>query len=299
MIDPRAPDFTNTPASPRRPRFGYALTDIDAPPEVTIVTPFYNTGPVFHETASSVLQQSFQQWEWLIINDGSTDAEALLVLEAYRDKDPRIRVIDHSANRGLSASRNTGFGAARSTYVVQLDSDDLLEPTAVEKWYWFLGSYPEFAFCKGYSLGFGAQEYLWKSGFHDGTAFLDKNRVDATSIIRKQVHRVTGGYDEANRAGLEDWDFWLRCASLGYWGGTIPEYLNWYRRRVRLMQTSGRTTIGRETSRCFGLVFVSDIRTYGKAGFPQIQSPGICPMMQILIDLPVRNICGRTSQGCL
>ena len=177
------------------------------------------------------MQQSFQRWEWLIINDGSTDPEALSSLEDYRRKDPRIRVIDHPANRGLSAARNTGFREARASYIVQLDSDDLLEPTAVEKWYWFLESHPEFAFCKGYSVAFGAQQYLWKKGFHEGSAFLQENQVDATSIIRKQVHEITGGYDEANRGGLEDWDFWLRCASFGYWGNTIPEYLNWYRRR--------------------------------------------------------------------
>src|SRR5262249_7832039 len=200
-------------------------------PCVTIVTPFYNTGVIFHETARSVLRQSLQQWEWLIINDGSTDPEALAILAGYRQRDPRIRVIDHSSNQGLSAARNTGFHSARTPYVVQLDSDDLLEPTAIEKWLWFLESYSEFAFVKGYSVGFGAQAYLWQKGFHDGSAFLEANLVAPTSMIRKDVHRAVGGYDEAIRGGLEDWDFWLRCASLGYWGGTIPEYLDWYRRR--------------------------------------------------------------------
>lgn len=231
MIDPTNPDYANTPVSPGRPRFGYAPADPSAPPCVTIVTPFYNTGPVFHETARSVRQQSLQQWEWLIINDGSTDPESLSILEGYRHSDPRIRVIDHSANRGPSATRNTGFQTARTPYVVQLDSDDLLEPTAVEKWLWFLESYPEFAFVKGYSVGFGAQEYLWQKGFHDGSAFLEDNLVDATSAVRKAIHQAVGGYDEAVRDGLEDWDFWLRCASFGYWGGTVPEYLDWYRRR--------------------------------------------------------------------
>jgi glycosyltransferase involved in cell wall biosynthesis len=226
-----SPDFTNTPISPKRPGFDYSLANLSVLPSVTIITPFYDTGVIFHETARSVLQQSFQQWEWLIINDGSTDREALSILEVYRERDPRIRVIDHSANQGLSAARNTGFREARASYVVQLDSDDLLEPTAVEKWYWFLESYPEFGFCKGYSVGFGAEKYLWTQGFHDAEAFLDYNRVDPTSMVRKAVHTHMGGYDESNRDGLEDWEFWLRCASFGHWGGTIPEYLNWYRRR--------------------------------------------------------------------
>ena len=231
MIDSSNPDFTYTPASLKRPIFGYKPASPITPPYVTIVTPFYNTESIFHETARSVMQQSFQQWEWLIINDGSTNPEALFVLESYRQIDARIQIIDLDANRGLSAARNIGFNAARTQYVVQLDSDDLLEPTAIEKWLWFLESHPEFSFCKGYSVGFGAEQYLWKRGFHDNKGFLDENLVDATSMIRKSIHQKIGGYDESDRGGLMDWDFWLRCASQGYWGNTVPEYLNWYRRR--------------------------------------------------------------------
>src|SRR3954464_10593284 len=98
MIDPTNPDYTNTPVSPQRPRFGYQPADLSAPPSVTIVTPFYNTGPVFHETAQSVLRQSLQQWEWLIVNDGSTAPESLEILDGYRQCDPRIRVIDRDTN---------------------------------------------------------------------------------------------------------------------------------------------------------------------------------------------------------
>jgi cellulose synthase/poly-beta-1,6-N-acetylglucosamine synthase-like glycosyltransferase len=185
MIDPQNPDYANTPASAKRPLFGYRPSDIHSPPAITIVTSFYNTGPLFYETARSVLGQSFQQWEWLIVNDGSTDPASLSILDEYRQNDPRVCVLDHPSNRGLSAARNTGFDAARTQYVVQLDSDDLLEPTAVEKWLWFLHSYPEYAFVKGYSVGFGAQEYLWQGGFHLGQAFLKENLVDPASMIRR------------------------------------------------------------------------------------------------------------------
>ena len=231
MIDPNSPDYTNTPVSDQRPVYDYRPVDPSVPPAVTIVTPFYNTGAIFHETARSVLRQSFQQWEWIIVNDGSTSPEALALLDSYRHTDPRIRVIDHEVNQGLSAGRNTGYRAARAPYVVQIDSDDLLEPTAIEKWVWLLESYPEFAFVTGYSVGFGAQEYLWEQGFHNGGVFLEQNAVNATTAVRRDVHRAVGGYDETIRGGLEDWDFWLHCASEGYWGATLPEYLDWYRRR--------------------------------------------------------------------
>lgn len=288
MIDPTKPDFTNTPVSPQRPCFDYAAADLSAPPYVTIITPFYDTGPVFHETARSVLQQSFQQWEWLIVNDGSTDPEALSILEEYRDRDPRIRVIDHSSNQGPSAARNTAYRAARTQYVVQLDSDNLLEPTAVEKWCWFLESYPEYAFVKGFSVGFGAQEYLWQQGFHNGRAFLDDNRVDATSMLRKAVHQAVEGYDEAIRDGLEDWDFWLCCASFGYWGSTIPEYLDWYRRRPTHTDRWLKWDNEKE-QRAFRAKLRQRYPHLWNGGFPQIQPRRHMPNDTVPDELPCEN----------
>jgi glycosyltransferase involved in cell wall biosynthesis len=231
MIDPLRPEYENTPAAETRPRFGYAPVQCESRPRVTVVTPFYNTGEIFHDTARSLLGQSFQDWEWLIVNDRSTEPRALEVLDRYRSLDPRIRVLDHDTNQGPGAARNTAYRAARGDYVVQLDSDNLLEPTAIEKWFWFLESHPEHAFVKGYSVGFDAQEYLWTKGFHDADEFLQTNLVDATSMVRRSVHQAVGGYDESIRDGLEDWDFWLRCADSGAWGSTVPEYLDWYRRR--------------------------------------------------------------------
>lgn len=87
------------------------------------------------------MRQSMQDFEWIIINDGTTDPRSLEVLNKYRLENNRIRVVDHEVNLGLSAARNTGFREARTNYVVQLDGDDLLEPTAVEKWFWYLESH--------------------------------------------------------------------------------------------------------------------------------------------------------------
>src|SRR6266511_1868996 len=107
MIDPQKPDFSNTPVSHARPSFGYISGDTSAEPYVTIVTPFYNPSSVFCDTARSVLQQSFQQWEWLIVNDRSNDERALALLAEYRQLDPRIRIIEHATNLGPGAARNT------------------------------------------------------------------------------------------------------------------------------------------------------------------------------------------------
>ncbi|MGE3110034.1 MAG: glycosyltransferase [Phycisphaerales bacterium] len=262
MIDPRTPDFTCTPASHRRPAIAYqpgrqfiaaagakpaslnghaslmpSDGTSDATPAVTVITPFYNTREVFRETAASIFNQSLQNFEWLIIDDGSTDAESLAILAEFRHIDPRVRVITHDVNRGLSAARNTGFREARASMVIPVDSDDLIEPTTLEKCAWYLHTHPEASWVKGFSVGFGAQEYLWTRGFHEGSAFLRENLATATTMVRRgaweraSVGRDGGAFDESNRGGLEDWEFWIRCASLGMWGATIPEYLDWYRRR--------------------------------------------------------------------
>jgi glycosyltransferase involved in cell wall biosynthesis len=251
MIDQRQPNFASTPASPDRPIFRYAPA---APtrgrplaPAVSIVTPFFNTGEIFHETAGCLLGgpalqdrarhlpgQSLQNFEWIIVNDASADPASLFILDHYRALariDPRIRVLDHAANRGLPAARNTGWRAARAPLVFFLDSDDLIEPTTLEKSALHLHCNPEFAFVKGYSVGFGAQNYLWTHGFHEGAAMLRENPVTATTMVRRDALLALGGFDESIRRGMEDWEFWLRAAALGHWGDTIPEYLDWYRRR--------------------------------------------------------------------
>lgn len=230
MIDPAAPDFTRTPVADGRPSFGYVPKSDDAAPVVSIVTPFFETDrQIFSETLESVRRQSLQQWEWIIVDDGSRGSASSELLSEVDRSDSRIKVVRHEANRGLPAARNTGVAEATAPYVLFLDDDDLLEPTAIEKWVWFLESNPQYALTNGFSIGFGAKEYLWDRGFHDGSACLNENYVDGTCLVRRAVHLEVGGHDESLVTGLEDWDFWLRCAAAGYWGATIPEYLKWYR----------------------------------------------------------------------
>lgn len=223
--------YSKLPIGESGARYGYCLASSLGSPVISIVSYFYNNDESFHQTAESVLGQSLQQWEWIIVNDGSTSQKALEILAKYRGIDPRIRVVDHPQNRGLSAARNTGLSHAQCEYVLLLDSDDLLEPTAAEKWWWFLETHPQFAFVASYHVAFGAKNYLWTGGFHEGALNAERNRVSMLCMIRKSVWQSVGGFDESIRGGLEDWEFWMRCAAQGYWGATVPEYLAWYRVR--------------------------------------------------------------------
>jgi glycosyltransferase involved in cell wall biosynthesis len=257
------------------------------PPAVSIITPYYNTGAIFLETAQSVLQQSLQQWEWLIINDGSDDEHALSVLNDYRGSDPRIRVIDLAENQGLPAARNAGLRRARSDLLFFLDSDDLIEPTALEKMAWCLESYPEFAFCKGRTVGFGAQQYWSSVGFESTGRFLDRNPVTISAMVKRKLALSVGGFDEALRSGLEDWDFWLRCAAEGSWGTTIPEYFDWFRRRhdhsARWADwtESGLQMMRKELSQRYPVLFAE--------GLPEVRRAVVQPYGNISDSMPFTN----------
>lgn len=294
MIDSERPDYGNTPAADQRPRFDYRPAGEDSP-HVSIVTPFFNPGPEFNETVRSVFRQSYQQWEWLIVDDGSTDADSLERLARCAHADRRVRVIAHSANRGLSAARNTGFREARCDLVLQLDADDLLEPTAIEKWCWYLDTHPRSSFVKGYSVGFGAHQYLWTGGFHLGRAFLSQNQVNPTVLIRRAVHEAVGGYDESDRGGLADWRFWLQCASRGYWGSTIPEYLDWYRRREDHTDRWPDFDDGVRT-REYGRRLRIDFASLWTSSFPEVLEP---ESRESTETLPSRNRLSKSQPRLL
>lgn len=298
MIDPRAPVFSDTPASLGRASFDYAPADLTAKPIVSIVTPFFNTREVFDETARSVLRQSLQAWEWLIINDATTDVQALAILHRYRSLDPRIRVIDLPENGGPSAARNFGYRSASTPYVLQLDSDNLLEPTAAEKWLWFLQSHDSLDFVKGYSVGFGAEEYLWTEGFHSGPAFLDKNMVDATSLVRRSVHESVGGYDETIRDGFEDWEFWLRAANGGHWGGTVPEFLDWYRRRPSHADRWQDWDNG-PRQHAFQAKMRGRYANLWRGAFPKKQEHRLGPYQDVPENLPCVNVLQKSAPRIL
>ncbi|MBI4893138.1 MAG: glycosyltransferase [Acidobacteria bacterium] len=231
MINPAQPDYSNTPASPDRAAYPYAPERLPEVPAVTLITPFFNEGEVFRETVASVRRQSLQNFEWIIVDDCSSRPGSLALLVEVA-QDPRVRVVRAESNGGPARARNLAASLAKAPFLAFVDSDDLLEPTALEKWRWFLEAHPQYGLVKGFQVGFGAQNYLWTDGFHSAGAVLERNPIQTASMIRREVWELAGGMDEEIRGGMEDWDFWLRCASKGWWGGTVPEYLDWYRRRA-------------------------------------------------------------------
>lgn len=97
----------------------------------SVIIPVYNVEAYLIECLNSVLDQTFEDWEAICVNDGSTDNSAA-ILEEYGQKDSRFKIVNQP-NGGLSTARNTGLKAAAGEYVLFLDSDDWLEGNALER----------------------------------------------------------------------------------------------------------------------------------------------------------------------
>lgn len=240
---------------------------------VSVIVPTYNTIAYLPDAIESILQQTFEDFEILLVNDGSTDSTAEW---AKKITDPRVRYIEQN-NQGLSAARNTGLDLAQGRYVAFLDADDVWEPTKLDKqvalletnpdigmvhsWVWFMDG-------EGRSTG-----RIWKTQA-EGMALahlLQRNDVAVLSaLVRRECFARIGGFDIALRS-LEDWDLWLRLA-VNDSIAVIREPLAYYRqlpgsmsRNCEVMEASFKTVIDRHFALApQSLQFLRD-RSYGSA----------------------------------
>eukprot|EP00050_Salpingoeca_kvevrii_P002743 m.201300 g.201300 ORF g.201300 m.201300 type:complete len:1157 (-) comp10676_c0_seq1:2169-5639(-) len=227
------PRFDNHPASNFRPQHDFELVAARENYDVAVVIPQFNVVSTFGDTLRSLRRQTLQHFELIIVDDASPQSDWEQVLwTVFERTDPRVRVIRHEHNKGLSAARNTGFRHTEARFVQILDPDDLLEPCSLEMGAWLLHTQAEAGFVKGYTVGFGAKNYTWFKGFLAREEFLTRNTASEATMIRRSTWERVGGFDESMRTGMEDYDFWLHCASHGIWGATIPQFYDWYRRKT-------------------------------------------------------------------
>ena len=114
-------------------------------PKISIVTPAYNCEKYLEEAVNSVLAQSFEDWELLIIDDCSKDA-TWLRMQTLAKKDDRIRIFQNRHNSGSAATRNNGIRQAKGEWIAFLDSDDLWRPEKLQRQMSVLRKHPDAAF---------------------------------------------------------------------------------------------------------------------------------------------------------
>lgn len=101
-------------------------------PMISVVMPVYNSGNLIHQTIKSILNQTYSNFEFIIVNDSSRD-NTLKIIKEYQKKDNRIRIIDNPKNLGISLASNRGLDAAKGEYIAMMDHDDISLPTRFEK----------------------------------------------------------------------------------------------------------------------------------------------------------------------
>jgi len=197
-------------------------------PAVSVIVTCYNLGQYLEEAVDSVLEQTFKDFEIVVIDDGSTDPETVTRLKHLEG--PRTRVI-RIENRGLPGARNEGFRHSSGRLLCALDADDRLAPTWLEKAVAFLDANPHITFVSHWLRTFGDESADWTPDRCDLETLLTVNTINGAALVRREAMAQVGGYDETMVHGCEDWDFWLSLLERGFAGAIIPEVLFFYRRR--------------------------------------------------------------------
>lgn len=172
---------------------------------ISVIVPCYNQAEFMDECLQSVLDQTYQDWECIIVNDGSPD-HTEEIAKNWVEKDSRFKYL-YKENGGLSSARNAGIEIAKGEWILPLDCDDKIS-----------NDYLELASCefsKNYTIIYCEAEYFGeKSGKiplanYDFNKILLKNMIFCAAFFKKKDWVRVGGYDEKMIYGYEDWEFWI------------------------------------------------------------------------------------------
>ncbi|HWQ34606.1 MAG TPA: glycosyltransferase family A protein [Blastocatellia bacterium] len=214
----------------------------EAPPKVSVIIPAYNMAAYISESVSSVLAQSFTDYEIIVVNDGSTD-ETERMLAPFMDRITYVR----QQNRGLSGARNAGLRLANGEYVALLDADDIWLPGYLEKMVALLESEAAPDVVYPNAILFGLPRWdgkLFQDIYPSSTPVtLEKLlarecTVFVSVMCRRSLIVEVGLFDERIREGGEDFDLWLRMAQRGCRFAFTTEPLVKYRKRADSLSSS-------------------------------------------------------------
>lgn len=213
-------------------------------PKISIIMGIYNCEEYLEESIESILNQTFQDWELIMCDDGSTD-QTYYIAKEYQKKYPdKIVLLKNDKNLGLNTTLNNCLAVAKGKYIARQDGDDISYSTRLQKEFEFLEANKKYAVV-GTSMELFDRDGLWgelkakenpdNKSFLKGTPF-----YHATCMIRTEVMHEVGGYTVDKRLlRVEDYHLWCKIYSKGYKGYNIVE--NLYRMRDGREATNRRT----------------------------------------------------------
>lgn len=184
-------------------------------PKVTVLMSVYNGERYLNEAVDSILSQTFTDFEFLIIDDASTDRTPE-ILRGYDD--PRIRIVTNEENLGLTKSLNKGLALARGEYIARMDADDISLPKRLEKEITFLDAHPNIALVgtsyqkidhEGNSIG----KYILPTNVTYQDLLKDNFIIHGSVIVRCEVLELLSGYNEFFKK-CQDYALWLQIAKI-------------------------------------------------------------------------------------
>lgn len=202
-------------------------------PIVSIITPYYNTNKYIDKTVQSVLNQTFPYFEWIIVDDGSTNEEDIEKLNEIEKLDKRINIF-HKENEGPAAARD--FGAKKisssSKYILFLDSDDLINETYIECAYWTLETNKGASWTYTDTINFGGENFTWAK-WYNARKVMQDNILVMTAMIRKEAFFSVNGFEIRDKNVYEDWCLWLKMIKKGMYPVRMNFYGFWYRKKSK------------------------------------------------------------------
>jgi glycosyltransferase involved in cell wall biosynthesis len=202
-------------------------------PLISLVMPARNADATLAEALNSLAQQSFTDFEVVLVNDGSTDATQVIA-ESYGDR-LRLRVLVHETGQGVAQSINDGLGVGDSEFVARLDADDIAQPGRLQRQLDFLLANVGIGVCGSDMHVFSPesdQRYLLAhptSNVGIRTALLQRCAISHPSVMcRRSIFEQIGLYDPRFDFA-EDYELWCRASLLGIQFANIPEPLTLYR----------------------------------------------------------------------
>lgn len=194
---------------------------------VSIIISNYHKQKYIKEAVESVIDQTYKDWELLIIDD-SNGEDRIDKICAKELKSPKICL--HLTNDvGLSALRMIGVNNTNGKYVLFMDGDDKIHPDFLKKTVKILEEYPQYAFAYSDTQHFGDTNTSWTQPEYNFHALLENNYICSCSLIQRNSLLAVGGFDLDNFNYWEDYEIWISLGAKGYYGVHIPEKLFLYR----------------------------------------------------------------------
>ncbi|MDD3266704.1 MAG: glycosyltransferase family 2 protein [Burkholderiales bacterium] len=203
-------------------------------PMISVVMPVYNAEKYVAEAIESILNQTYSDFEFIIIDDYSTD-NSYEIINKYAKADKRIRLFRNEVNKKLPKTLNFGISQSLGKYIARMDADDISLPERFTKQIEFMEQNPDIGVCGSYAEVFYASNGLMKVQLDHGsiksfTLFFLNNLIHPTLMVRKSIFEYDGLWYDENLDGLaEDYELWIRFLLNGVRFTNLDEVLLKYR----------------------------------------------------------------------